>query len=39
MYIYMYVLVKTVDACVVTCGENGICQEFTGREQGVVNTA
>jgi len=38
MYIHMYVHFKTVDACVVTCGENRICQEFTGREQGLVNT-
>jgi len=38
VYIHMYVHVKTVDACVVTCGEDRICQEFTGREQGLVNT-
>jgi hypothetical protein len=38
MYIHTYVYVKTVDACVVTCGEDGTSQEFTGREQGLVNT-
>jgi len=38
MYIHLYVHVKTVDACVVTCGEDTISQEFTGRKQGLVNT-
>ena len=38
VYIHTYVHVKTVYACVVTCGEDGTYQEFTGREQGLVNT-
>jgi hypothetical protein len=38
LYIYVYIHIKTVDACVVTCGEDGTCQEFTGREQGLMNT-
>ena len=38
MCIDTYVHVKTVDACVVTRGEDGTCQEFTGREQGLVNS-
>jgi hypothetical protein len=33
-----YILyVRTVDACVVMCGEDGTYQEFTGREQDFVN--
>ena len=38
IYTHTYVHVKTVYACVVTCGEDGTYQEFTGREQGLVNT-
>jgi hypothetical protein len=33
IYVYVY-----THACVVICGEDGPCQEFTGREQGLVNT-
>ena len=33
-----YVHVRTVDACVVARGEDATCQEFTGREQGLVNS-